>query len=81
VYSVLAGAYIMHDPAGDDTRQLSAVPTLVVPDGQEPFSIVKYGSSTATKPAGQDVVGAAAFATTGINKEQTIKTRFIFRIP
>lgn len=62
VYSVAVGAYIMHEPAGDDTKHVSVVPTLVVSAGHEPFSIVIYGSSTATKPAGHDTDGASAYA-------------------
>ena len=45
VYSVYAGAYIMHAPDGDATKQLSAVPTDVYPDGHEPSDIIKYSSS------------------------------------
>ena len=45
VYSVYAGAYIMHAPDGDAIRQLVAVPTAVYPVGQELSDIIKYSSS------------------------------------
>ncbi len=48
VYCVFAGAYIMHEPAGDEIRQLSAVPTAVYPVGHEPSDIIKYSSSIVT---------------------------------
>ena len=45
VYCVFAGAYIMHEPDGDDTKQLSAVPADVYPVGHELSDIIKYSSS------------------------------------
>ena len=48
VYCVFADAYIMHEPDGDDTKQLSAVPTDAYPVGHEPSAIVIYSSTTAT---------------------------------
>ena len=48
VYCVFAGAYIMHEPSGDEIRQLSAVPADVYPDGHEPSAISIYSSSIAT---------------------------------
>ena len=47
LYLVFAGAYIMHEPDGVDTRQLSAVPADVYPVGHELFAIVIYSSSIA----------------------------------
>ena len=41
-----AGAYIMHDPDGLDTRHDSAVPTAIVPLGHD-VAMVIYGASTA----------------------------------
>lgn len=40
VYGVFAGAYIMHEPDGDDIKQLVAVPAGVCPDGHDVFAIV-----------------------------------------
>lgn len=40
--------------------------------------MVKYGSSTATKPAGHDVASAAAFAAAGIRIDKNITIRFMF---
>ena len=48
VYAVFAGAYIIHEPAGDEIRQLSAVPADVYPLGHVLFAISIYGSTTAT---------------------------------
>ena len=45
VYCVFAGAYIIHEPDGDDTKQLSAVPADVYPVGHELSDIIKYSSS------------------------------------
>ena len=46
VYCVFAGAYIIHEPDGDDTKQLVAVPADVYPVGQELSAISIYSSST-----------------------------------
>jgi len=46
VYDIPTGAYIMHEPAGDDTKHDSAVPMAVVPLGQL-VAIVICGSSIA----------------------------------
>ena len=48
VYCVFAGAYIIHDPAGDEIRQLYAVPADVYPLGHLLFAISIYDSTTAT---------------------------------
>ena len=48
LYLVFAGAYIMQEPAGDDARQLFAVPADVYPVGHELSAIVIYSSSIAT---------------------------------
>ena len=61
VYDIPAGAYIIHDPAGLDTKHDSAVPTDTVPDGHV-VAIVIYSSSIAIYPAGHDVDGVAAIA-------------------
>ena len=45
VYCVFAGAYIIHEPDGDDTKQLSVVPADVYPVGHELSDIIKYSSS------------------------------------
>ena len=59
----------MHVPDGDPTRQLSAFPMQVVPDGQELFAMVWYGSPTATNTLGQLVDGAAQNAAPGNNRK------------
>ena len=46
VYCVFAGAYIMHEPDGFDTKQLVAVPADVYPVGHEPSAIFIYSSTT-----------------------------------
>ncbi len=48
VYCVFAGAYIMHEPDGFDTKQLSAVPADVYPVGQELSAISIYSSFIVT---------------------------------
>ena len=48
VYCVFAGAYIMHEPAGDVTKQLVVVPADVYPVGHELFAIVIYSSFIVT---------------------------------
>ena len=48
VYVVFAGAYIMHEPAGVDIRQLSAVPADVYPVGHALSAISIYCSTTVT---------------------------------
>ena len=70
-----AGAYIIHDPAGLDTKHDSAVPTDTVPDGHV-VAIVIYSSSIAIYPAGHDVDGAAAYAIIGAPANKNI-IRFI----
>ena len=45
VKDIPTGAYIMHDPAGLDTRHDSAVPMARVPDGHV-VAMVMYGSLT-----------------------------------
>ena len=57
VYDTPAGAYIIHDPAGFDTKHDSATPTEIVPLGQL-VAIVIYSSSIAIYPDGQSVAGA-----------------------
>ena len=76
VYDTPAGAYIIHDPAGLDTKHDSATPTEIVPLGQL-VAIVIYSSSIAIYPAGHDVDGAAARATIGTKQNKNIN-RFIF---
>lgn len=48
LYSVFVGAYIIHEPDGDNTRQLSAVPADVYPLGHELSAIVICSSATET---------------------------------
>lgn len=48
LYSVFVGAYIMHEPVGNNTRQLSAVPADVYPLGHELSAIVICSSATET---------------------------------
>lgn len=48
VYSVYAGAYIMHESSGVDIKQPSSVPMDVYPDGHEPSAIVIYSITAAT---------------------------------
>ena len=62
----------MHEPAGDDTRQLSAVPADVYPLGHVLSAISIYDSTTATYPAGHDVDGAAANALIGKTNKNKI---------
>ena len=50
----------MHEPAGDDTKQLFAVPADVYPAGHVLSAISIYSSTTVTYPAGHEVDGAAA---------------------
>ena len=68
----------MHEPAGDDTRQLSAVPADVYPVGHVLSAISIYDSTTVTYPAGHDVDGAAANAPIGAIASTKINIRFIF---
>lgn len=56
---VFAGAYIMHEPDGDATRQLVAVPANMYPVGQDESDIVIYVSVMVIYPDGHDVDGAA----------------------
>lgn len=78
MYVVSVGAYIMHDPAGLDTRHVDAVPTDTYPDGHVEFAITIDVSLIFVNPDGQDVVGAVAFARMGnINKAKIIF--FIFK--
>ena len=78
MYDIPTGAYIMHEPAGDDTKHESAVPMAVVPDGQL-VAMVMRSSSIAIYPAGHDVDGAVAYAIIGAPANKNI-IRFI-RIP
>lgn len=48
VYAVFAGAYIMQEPAGDEIKQLSAVPVDVYPVVHALSAISIYSSSIAT---------------------------------
>lgn len=48
VYAVFAGAYIMQEPAGDEIKQLSAVPVDVYPVVHALSAISIYASSIAT---------------------------------
>ena len=68
----------MHEPAGDDARQLSAVPADVYPLGHVLSAISIYDSTTATYPAGHEVDGAAANAPIGTIASTKINMRFIF---
>ena len=68
----------MHEPAGDDARQLSATPADVYPAGHVLFAISIYSSTTVTYPAGHDVDGAAANAPIGAIAIIKINIRFIF---
>lgn len=78
VYCVFAGAYIIHDPAGDEIRQLYAGPADVYPLGHVLFAISIYDSTTATYPAGHEVDGAAANVPIGTIAIIKINIRFIF---
>ena len=68
----------MHEPAGDDARQLYAVPADVYPLGHVLSAISIYDSTTATYPAGHEVDGAAANAPIGAIAIIKINMRFIF---
>ena len=78
VYAVFAGAYIMQEPAGDEIKQLSAVPVDVYPVVHALSAISIYDSTTATYPAGHEVDGAAANAPIGTIAIIKINIRFIF---
>ena len=77
VYVVFVGAYIMHEPAGDDTKQLFAVPADVYPAGHVLSAISIYSSTTVTYPAGHEVDGAAAKAPIGAIDIIKMNIRFI----
>ena len=78
VYVVFVGAYIIHEPAGDEIRQLYAVPADVYPLGHVLSAISIYDSTTVTYPAGHEVDGAAANAQIGAIAIIKINMRFIF---
>lgn len=68
----------MHEPAGDDTKQLFAVPADVYPLGHVLSAISIYSSTTVTYPAGHEVDGAAANTLIGAIDIIKMNIRFIF---
>ncbi len=69
VYVTFTGAYIIHDPPGDASKQESVSPAAVLSDGQSPDVMDKDVSLIATYPDGHDVDNVDANALIGIKKQ------------